>query len=478
MGKDSIICNFDQSFIDGGHSTGSRPKEFGPLVVAFVGLPARGKTVLAHKLSRWLRWNDIPTEVFNVCDYCRKHITLYNHNMFRADDPEAQEMRHRSTVEAMEDVVRWLKGNGQVAILDGTNPNRSHRQLLYEYFVNQLAFKMLFIECVCDDDSILERNIKEILQFNFDYKQMKREIAMKDLRCKIEHFKEQYEMLSRKAESHLSFIKVINGGEDISVHRVKGQLENKILYYISNLRVRPRTLYFSRHGESEFNLLGRIGGDASLSPRGIQYAQCLARYFNQASIPGLRVWTSQKRRTKQTAQEILAPCESIEALNELDAGVCEGMTYEEMQEQHPQEFAWRDQDKLHYRYPWGESYVDLMKRIEPVLMQLESEENILIISHQAILRCVLGYFLDKKADQLPYLEIPLHTILKLTMDGYNVKMELIKLNVDCVDTQRKQPKNCSVTRTSHEALKTVPSHYDNLKFWSQTGIVGMGHNQV
>lgn len=77
-------------------------------------------------------------------------------------------------------------------------------------------------------------------------------------------------------------------------------------------------------------------------------------------------------------------------------GVCEGMTYEEMQENHPQEFAWRDQDKLHYRYPWGESYIDIMTRLDPVLMQLESEDNVLVISHQAILRCVLGYFLDKK----------------------------------------------------------------------------------
>lgn len=37
-------------------------REFGPLVVAFVGLPARGKTVLAHKLSRYLRLSNIPTE--------------------------------------------------------------------------------------------------------------------------------------------------------------------------------------------------------------------------------------------------------------------------------------------------------------------------------------------------------------------------------------------------------------------------------
>lgn len=52
-----------------------------------------------------------------------------------------------------------------VQILDGTNPNRNYRKLLHEYFVNQLGFKIMFIECICDDDSILERNIKVIKIF-------------------------------------------------------------------------------------------------------------------------------------------------------------------------------------------------------------------------------------------------------------------------------------------------------------------------
>lgn len=30
------------------------------------------------------------------------------------------------------------------------------------------------------------------------------------------------------------------------------------------------------------------------------------------------------------------------------------MTYEEIQEKYPEEFALRDQDKFHYRYPSGE----------------------------------------------------------------------------------------------------------------------------
>ena len=39
----------------------------------------------------------------------------------------------------------------------------------------------------------------------------------------------------------------------------------------------------------------------------------------------------------------------------------DGMTYEEIAENFPTEFAERDQDKLRYRYPKGESYLDVCK---------------------------------------------------------------------------------------------------------------------
>ena len=44
------------------------------------------------------------------------------------------------------------------------------------------------------------------------------------------------------------------------------------------------------------------------------------------------------------------------------------MTYEAIQEKYPKEFALRDQDKYHYRYPKGESYEDVVQRLEPVIM--------------------------------------------------------------------------------------------------------------
>ena len=78
-------------------------------------------------------------------------------------------------------------------------------------------------------------------------------------------------------------------------------------------------------------------------------------------------------------------------------GICEEMTYEQIESKHPDEFKNRDLDKFHYRYPRGESYEDLVARLEPVIMELERQKNVLVIGHQAVLRCLLAYFLDKTA---------------------------------------------------------------------------------
>lgn len=67
-------------------------------------------------------------------------------------------------------------------------------------------------------------------------------------------------------------------------------------------------------------MLGRIGGDASLSARGQLYARALGEHMNAlASREPMSVWTSELRRTKQTAADIRAPKRAVRALNELDA---------------------------------------------------------------------------------------------------------------------------------------------------------------
>ncbi|CAB1351339.1 unnamed protein product, partial [Coregonus sp. 'balchen'] len=85
------------------------------------------------------------------------------------------------------------------------------------------------------------------------------------------------------------------------------------------------------------------------------------------------------------------------------------------------------------------SYEDLVQRLEPVIMELERQENVLVVCHQAVMRCLLAYFLDKSAAELPYLKCPLHTVLKLTPVAYGCEVESIFLNIEAVNTHRDKP---------------------------------------
>ena len=121
----------------------------------------------------------------------------------------------------------------------------------------------------------------------------------------------------------------------------------------------------------------------------------------------LEVWTSTLQRTLQTGSFIESESEqkTWKSLDELDAGVCDGMTYEEIEQRYPEDFESRDEDKFNYRYRGGESYRDVVVRLEPVIMELERQENILIIGHQAILRCLYAYFLALPQEELPYINV-------------------------------------------------------------------------
>ncbi|XP_062454654.1 6-phosphofructo-2-kinase/fructose-2,6-bisphosphatase 1 isoform X2 [Rhea pennata] len=298
-----------------------------------------------------------------------------------------------------------------------------------------------------DLEEQIEENIRQVKLSSPDYKGCAQEEVVADFLKRIDCYKATYEPLDDQLDSDLSYIKIFDVGVRYLANRVQGHVQSRTVYYLMNIHVTPRAIYLSRHGESQLNLRGRIGGDSGLSPRGRQYATALAEFIRNQHIRDLKVWTSHMKRTIETAEALDVPYEQWKALNELDAGVCEEMSYEEIQARYPQEFALRDQDKYRYRYPKGESYEDLVQRLEPVIMELERQENVLVICHQAVMRCLLAYFLDKSA------------VLKLTPVAYGCEVESIFLNVEAVNTHRERPQNVDVSRATAEALLTVPDHY-------------------
>jgi len=412
-----------------------------PTVICMVGLPARGKTYISKKLARYLNWIGVKTKVFNVGEYRREAFHEFaGKEFFDPENKEFVKIRSNCAKKALDDMCSWLTNEGEVAIFDATNTSRDRRELIHDYCTKNYCFRLFFVESICDDPRVISSNVKEVKIHSPDYRNCSPETAVNDFLERIRLYEQQYETIDDKQDKHYSFIKIYNVGERFIVNRVLGHIQSRVVYFLMNIRVLPRTIYLTRHGESDMNLEQRIGGNAPISQRGKMYSEKLAEFIKKENLPDLIVWTSQFKRTIQTASRIDAPKEQWKALNEIDAGICEGMTYEEIAAKYPDEFAMRDQDKYHYRYPGGESYQDLVSRLEPVIMELERQESVLVVCHQAVMRCILAYFLNKTADELPYLQVPLHSVIKLKPQAYGCDIEEIKLNVDAVSTHRDRPK--------------------------------------
>ncbi|XP_006004045.1 6-phosphofructo-2-kinase/fructose-2,6-bisphosphatase 1-like [Latimeria chalumnae] len=427
-----------------------------PSIIVMVGLPARGKTYISKKLTRYLNWIGIPTKVFNIGQYRREAMKTYqSFEFFRPDNQEALKIRRRFALTALNDVKTYLSQEfGQVAVFDGTNTTRERRSVIL-HFAKENGYKVFFIESICEDPEVIETNIMQVKLTSPDYKDCNKEEAVEDFLKRIECYKINYEPLDNELDSNLSYIKIFNVDSRYLANQIQDHIQSRIVYYLMNIHITPRSIYLCRHGESELNLQGRIGGDLGLSPRGKMFASQLENYIKEQDIKDLKVWTSHKKRTIQTAERLGVPYEQWKALNEIDAGVCEEMTYEEIQKCYPREFALRDQDKYRYRYPKGESYEDLVQRLEPVIMELERQENVLVICHQAVMRCLMAYFLDESSDELPYLKCPLHIIFKLTPLAYGCKVESIYLNIEAVDTHREMSSNTDIPRELEETLDQV-----------------------
>ena len=382
-----------------------------------VGLPARGKTYIARKMARYLSWLGYSTRTFNVGDYRRAIVGARQPASFF--DPKSlnnSSLRESIAMRALDDVIAWLHEGGEVAIYDATNIERSRRDTIFRR-CSALGMQVVFVESICEDASVIEANLRENKLRSPDYQDVDPEEAARDFHERIAHYERSYDPLDDRAQS---FVKIIDVGRQVVVNRMAGYFGARLMFFLMNIHPARRKIWLTRHGESSFNTQERIGGDADLSPRGHAYARSLGEFMRrEPGAEGLAVWTSTLKRALETAEFLGVRPVARRALDEIDAGVCDGMTYEEIRQQLPEEYSARSADKFRYRYPRGESYADVIQRLEPVIVDLERQRHpVLVIGHQAIIRALYGYLTGRPQGECPHVPIPLHTIVELTPTAY------------------------------------------------------------
>jgi len=261
------------------------------------------------------------------------------------------------------------------------------------------------------------------------------------------------------------YVKIIDGGRQVVSNNMRGYLPGRLVSFLLNISTnKDKVIYISRHGESQFNRGGKIGGDSSLTELGRDYAEHLSRFISSQSevkAHGIQVWCSTLKRTHETTGHFKDKAIAWHGLREIEVGICDGMTYEEVNATYPEEFAARKKDKLRYRYPRGESYLDVIARLEPVIFEIERVQGaVLVVGHRAVLRCLFAYFLDEPNERIPYLEVPLHTVLKLIPKPFGVEVTQFPLGEKIEEREdglKKLPTAVTVT-----PLKTISAQSPKL----------------
>jgi broad specificity phosphatase PhoE/dephospho-CoA kinase len=387
------------------------------LIIILVGLPARGKSFISKKLNRYSTWVGYNSKVFNVGNYRREFFknTFNDNNFFDSNNSEAKNLRDKFAMDVLEELIKWmntLTGN-VVSIFDATNTTKLRRSMLIERLTKE-NIDIMFVESICDKKDIIEKNLQMKLTKD-DYVQMPASVALDDFKKRILHYKRVYETVGDDEEN--SYIKIINVQKSFHVFKINSALKLELCNFLMNLNINSGKIYLSRHGESLDNTNKTIGGNSVLSHMGKQYSLKLFTHIHNDDDNDINtIYTSTLKRTIETAKPFSKKYNIInkKLLDEINAGICDGMTYAQIKLIYPDIYKNRKKDKLNYRYPYGESYTDIIERLKYFILDIErTEECTMIITHTAVMRCLLGYFLDIPLKDIAYIDVPLHKIIKL-----------------------------------------------------------------
>ena len=121
------------------------------------------------------------------------------------------------------------------------------RKKISERVAKEANLKVIFLESLCTDPAVIAANVAlKVSSGDPDYANMSREEAKKDFLRRIEQYEKVYETVEDAIEPRLSYLKITDVGRRVSVSHIHGYLQSRIAFYLMNLHIKPRSIFFSR----------------------------------------------------------------------------------------------------------------------------------------------------------------------------------------------------------------------------------------
>lgn len=408
------------------------------LVIILVGLPARGVSTLGSKIARYFSWLGYLTTIFN-----REAFEISKDN--EEDFTPSIELNEIDG-DMIDKVAQFLNDSGKIVIIDANNYTsiqRKNTRLLLESKIKK-QFKMLFLEIINNN----EESVNEIINYYCSYaeyfKNVTADKAVETYKEKIRKLEAVYESMDEKCDGEdCCYIRVYRHSTKLEALNVRnGYLISKLMAFIMNVKLdKKKTIYLLRHAESYNSIEGIMGSDLGITEDGVKYSVKLKEFFIKEkelyNNKEFMFYTSSLRRTEETSAHIsdIGRKISLKCLDDINVGTVDGKKYREIREDCENELNERAKDKLNFRFERGESYMDLINRLDNFIFDMERTSNIIVlIGHQSVLRCLYGYLNSINVTDIPHISIPNNVVIKIE-EFVNTRIveKMIKIETDETD---------------------------------------------
>lgn len=156
-----------------------------------------------------------------------------------------------------------------------------------------------------------------------------------------------------------------------------------------------------RHGETNMNRDNLYHGilDPALNETGIKQAEKAYNIIKNISYD--KIFSSPLKRAYETATILNYKKLNIELsdkIKELNFGIFEGLSYEEILNKYPYELKEATKNWKNYNFKTGESPLELQKRSVQFINSLDKNLNYLIVAHWGVICTILSYYFSHNLD--------------------------------------------------------------------------------
>lgn len=199
------------------------------------------------------------------------------------------------------------------------------------------------------------------------------------------------------------------------------------------------TFYIIRHAAKEkgdFYNPELRHQDEPISQKGQEQAEKLVAYFADKAISN--IYISAYIRTGQTAAPLAGHLNLVpivdERLNEIDNGLFDNASEEEIWERFPSEWQMLRAGQADFRFPEGETGAEAQKRIVDFLDEVRKthgDENTILVSHEGLIRILMCHITNNPVYHRRHFYVDFCGIMEIDYQPDFRIWKLMRFNHNC-----------------------------------------------